>query len=136
MGAAVLLLSDDLLDTSRIAAAGREHGLTVKRARDLDGLATLARAESPRLIIVDLANPRLSAGSVMQLLSTTGPAMPRVVAYGPHVSAAVLRSARQAGCDLVLPRSAFFEQLQPGLPEWLTAAPARADSPSIPDREE
>ena len=47
--------------------------------------------------------------------------MPRMVAYGSHVDAAVLRAAREAGCDPVLPRSKFVEELPRALPEWMRA---------------
>ncbi|HEX5271360.1 MAG TPA: hypothetical protein VFW33_12765 [Gemmataceae bacterium] len=124
MGADVLLLSDDLLDTSRVSGAGRQHGLAVKWARDLPALAALARQEQPRLVLVDLANPGLSVERLMEQLRAACATMPRVIAYGPHVDAARLRAARQAGCDLVLPRSAFAEQLPDRLPEWLAPSPA------------
>jgi hypothetical protein len=42
------------------------------------------------------------------------------MAYGAHVDAAGLWAARQAGCDIVLPRSAFVEELPFRLPEWLS----------------
>jgi CheY-like chemotaxis protein len=136
MGAAVLLLSDDLLDTSRFVAAGRGHGVTVLRARDLGGLVALARQQEPRLVLVDLANPGLSITSLVEALRAACPAMPRVVAYGPHVDAAGLRAARQAGCDPVLPRSAFVEQLPALLPEWLAPSTERSNSDPFSDREE
>jgi DNA-binding NarL/FixJ family response regulator len=136
MGAAVLLLSDDLLDTSRVSAAGRSHGIALLRARDLDGLVALARQESPRLVLVDLANPGLSVTSLIEALRAACPVMPRVVAYGPHVDAAGLRAARQAGCDPVLPRSAFVEQLPARLPDWLAPPPAPTNSDPFSDREE
>jgi DNA-binding NarL/FixJ family response regulator len=121
----VLLLSDDLIDASRVGGAARDHGASVKSARDLAGLTTLARQESPRLVIVDLANGGLSIAALLEMLHAACPQMPRVVAYGPHVNADLLRAARQAGCDLVLPRSAFAEQLPHQLPVWL--APPAAD---------
>jgi DNA-binding NarL/FixJ family response regulator len=119
MNTVVLLLSDDLIDSSRIVGAGRDHGVTIRWARHLDGLVALARQEAPRLVLVDLANPGLSVENLIEGLRGACSEMPRVVAYGPHVDAAGLRAARQAGCDLVLPRSAFVEQLPTQLPEWL-----------------
>jgi len=35
------------------------------------------------------------------------------------VDATGLKTARDAGCDVVLPRSAFVEQLPHKLPEWM-----------------
>ena len=43
----------------------------------------------------------------------------RVVGYGSHVDAATLHAARVAGCDPVLPRSKFVEELPGALPGWL-----------------
>ena len=45
--------------------------------------------------------------------------MPRLVAYGSHVDAEALRAARAAGCDPVLPRSKFVDDLPAALPGWL-----------------
>jgi hypothetical protein len=44
--------------------------------------------------------------------------MPRVVAYGSHVDTATLKAARASGCDPVLPRSKFVEDLPRELPRW------------------
>ena len=114
-----LLLSDDLIFTSRVTGTAHDLGLTVKAARNLDALEVLARQEAPRLVLADLSNPGLSVEELIGRLREACPAMPRIVAYGPHVDMAGLKAARQAGCDMVLPRSAFVEQLPQKLPEWL-----------------
>jgi CheY-like chemotaxis protein len=129
MNPVALLLSDDLLDTSRIVGIGRAQGVTVKWARHLGDLATLAQQEAPSLVLVDLANSSLSVGDLVQMLRQVGPTMPRIVAFGAHVDAAGLRGARQAGCDVVLPRSAFFEELPAKLPEWSVPLPSGSGSP-------
>jgi CheY-like chemotaxis protein len=120
MSAHGLLLSDDLIFTSRISGVGRDLGLTVTPARTPDALEALARKESPRCVIVDLAFPGLSLPDLIGRLRQACQKMPRLVAYGAHVDAAGLRVARQAGCDVVLPRSAFVEQLPSQLPEWVS----------------
>jgi DNA-binding NarL/FixJ family response regulator len=78
----------------------------------------LARATPPRCIIVDLDNPGLDLPALLAALREAG-LRPRVVAYGPHVNAELLHAARAAGCDPVLPRSKFVEQLEKELPGWL-----------------
>jgi hypothetical protein len=70
-------------------------------------------------VIVDLDNPGLDLPALMGALGEIDP-RPRVVAYGPHVNAELLHAARVAGCDPVLPRSKFVEQLETELPNWLT----------------
>ena len=99
MSAIGLLLSDDLIFTSRITGHARELGLTVQAARTVDGLLTLARKKAPTCVLLDLANPTLSVPDLIQQLETVCRPRPRVVAYGSHVDAAGLRAAREAGCD-------------------------------------
>jgi CheY-like chemotaxis protein len=116
-----LLLSDDLIFTSRITGAGRDCGLVVKAARTPDALAALAGQDAPSCVLLDLGFPGLDVADLLRRLGELVPARPFVVAYGSHVDAAGLRAARLAGCDVVLPRSAFVEQLPSKLPDWLSA---------------
>jgi CheY-like chemotaxis protein len=114
-----LLLSDDLMFVSRISGTARDLGLAVKAARSTEALVRLARQQAPRCVIVDLSNPGLDLASLLGQLGEIGAPMPRVVAYGSHVDAETLRRAREAGCDPVLPRSKFVEELPRALPGWL-----------------
>jgi CheY-like chemotaxis protein len=120
-----LLLSDDLIFTSRITGTAGSLGLTVKAARSADALLEMARQQPPDGVIVDLANPGLDVPELLRRLREVCPVMPRVTAYGSHVDAAGLKAARDAGCDLVLPRSAFVEKLPQDLPDWLTLSGRR-----------
>jgi CheY-like chemotaxis protein len=114
-----LLLSDDLMFASRITSTARSLGLTIKPARSVEVLESLAKQEPPRCVILDLGNPTLQLVRLLGHLGETCSPMPRVVAYGSHVDAAGLKAARDAGCDVVLPRSAFVEQLPAKLTEWM-----------------
>jgi len=115
-----LLLSDDLLFTSRITATARALGLGVQVARAPEVLVGLARVRPPGGVLVDLHHGGLDLPGLLTALKEACPVMPRVVGYGSHVDAATLRAARQAGCDLVLPRSKFVEELEAALPGWLS----------------
>ena len=117
-----LLLSDDLIFTSRITGTARGLGLTVRAARSADALVELARQAPPRAVLIDLSNPGLELPELLRRLAEACPALPRVVAYGSHVDTATLRAAREAGCDPVLPRSKFVEELPRALPQWLAPA--------------
>ena len=114
MPAVCLILSDDLLDGSRIAGHARAAGLEVVTCRDSATLLT-ALDRRPALALLDLHNPGLELETVVPTLRTAGV---RVVGFGSHVDVARLKAARAAGCDEVLPRSAFFEQLDERLRAW------------------
>jgi CheY-like chemotaxis protein len=113
-----LLLSDDLIFTSRVSGTARADGLTIKAARSVDALVTLAGREAPTCVLVDLQNPGLVLPDLLRRLAEVCPTPPRIVAYGSHVDAAALKAAREAGCDPVLPRSRFVEELPQALAEW------------------
>jgi CheY-like chemotaxis protein len=115
-----LLLCDDLIFTSKVTGTAKALGLSVTAARDAPSLLRLARQEAPSCVLLDLHNPGLDLEALLRELKETCPAMPRVVAYGSHVEAATLHAARVAGCDLVLPRSRFVEDLPAALAGWLS----------------
>lgn len=116
-----LLLCDDLIFTSKVTGTAKALGLVVKSARDSATLLTLARQSPPSCVLIDLHNPGLDLASLLGEMKATCPMLPRIVAYGSHVEAATLHAARQLGCDLVLPRSKFVEDLPQELPAWLGA---------------
>ena len=115
-----LLLSDDLIFTSRITGTAQGLGLSVKPARDTASLQALARQQAPTCVIVDLANPGLDIAQFIEWLKDNCQPPPRVIAYGSHVQAETLKKAREAGCDEVLPRCKFVEDLAVMLPRWLS----------------
>lgn len=114
-----ILLSDELMFTSRVTGTARDLGLTVRPARSVEVLENLARQQSPRCVILDLANPTLQVAELVAWLRGHCSPMPFIVAYGSHVDTATLRAAREAGCDVVLPRSKFVEELPRALAGWL-----------------
>jgi DNA-binding NarL/FixJ family response regulator len=120
-----LLLSDDLIFNSRVVGTGKDLGHAIKTARSAEGLLTLAREQTPNCVIVDLSNPGLKVADLLAGLASVCSSMPMVVAYGSHVDTATLRGAREAGCDIVWPRSKFVEELPQALPGWF-APPAPA----------
>jgi CheY-like chemotaxis protein len=117
-----LLLCDDLIFASRVTGTASALGLEMKTARTAEALVEHARREHPSAVIIDLGVPGLELGELLGRLRQACPAMPRVVAYGSHVETATLRAARAAGCDPVLPRSKFVEELARELPKWLAGA--------------
>lgn len=116
-----LVLCDDLIFFSRISGAARAAGLAVRQAKSAGELLALTRQEAPGGVIVDLQNPGLDLPVMLAELRAACVVMPRLIAYGSHVEAEVLRAARRAGCDRVLPRSQFVEELDRDIAAWLTS---------------
>lgn len=114
-----LLLEDDLIFLSKIRGTAQVLGLRVEAVRDVSRLVERARELQPRCVLLNLHHPGLDVADLVHRLGEACPRRPRLVAYGSHVEAALLRGAREAGCDIVLPRSAFVEQLPVALPAWM-----------------
>jgi DNA-binding NarL/FixJ family response regulator len=110
------LLSDDLIFTSRVTGTARALGLEVQAVRSLVSLHNLLQQNGASCVLVDLNFPELSIAALLNGLPVP---RPFVVGYGSHVDTATLKAARDAGCDLVLPRSKFVEELPQALPSWV-----------------
>jgi CheY-like chemotaxis protein len=114
-----IVLCDDMIFASRITGTARDLGFVVKAVRSAETLQKLAQEQNPPCVIVDLANPGLNIAETVSFLRQTCIPAPRVVAYGSHVDVETLRRAREAGCDPVLPRSKFVEDLPRALAGWM-----------------
>ncbi|MDH3260861.1 MAG: hypothetical protein OEM84_07810 [Acidimicrobiia bacterium] len=100
------LLSADLMDRSRVEQMVARSGAQLVAWDGRVAGTVPAEGRLPGLVLVDLAVP--DAIAAIERLVQAGV---RVIAFGPHVDGAALRSARQAGADEVLARSVFFQKL-------------------------
>jgi CheY-like chemotaxis protein len=106
-----LLLSRDLIFTSKVTSTARALGRRVLVAGDANLAATLIEQWRPLVVFVDLAAGALTEPAVLLALrSVSGRATP-FVAFGSHVETDRLAAAAAAGCDPVLPRSRFTTEL-------------------------
>ena len=106
-----ILLSRDLIFTSKVTGTARALGYRVLVA----GTSVLALAMieqwRPRVVFVDLAAGDLVApAALLGYQGLAGPAT-AFVAFGSHVDTEALAAARAAGCDPVMPRSKFSAEL-------------------------
>lgn len=122
MSASGIMICDDLIFFSRVVSTARAAGLTVKQARTMAAAVEMAKQDCPGGVIVDLHNEGLDLPALFTSLREVCPVMPRVMGFGSHVAADLLRSAHEAGCDPVLPRSRFVKELESNLKNWLTPA--------------
>jgi CheY-like chemotaxis protein len=106
-----LLLSRDLIFTSKITGTARELGHRVLVAGNRALALSMIDQWRPRVVFVDLAAGDLVATPALIAYQTAAPAGTPFVAFGSHVDTQALDAARAAGCDPVLPRSKFTAEL-------------------------
>jgi CheY-like chemotaxis protein len=108
----ILAAVDDLMFKVKILETAKQVGVRVGTASTAQDALARARAERPALIILDLHSQACAPDEVLKALKADPDlrAIP-VLGYFSHVHPDVAERARQAGCDRVLPRSAFSATL-------------------------
>ncbi len=117
----ILAMVDDLLFLSRIQETAKHLGVVVKAAQP-EGLPELAVEAAPTALIIDLNHRSGKALEILRALK--GEAKTEnipAVGFVSHVQNELIVAAREAGCNLVLARSAFAGQL-PSLLQRFSAA--------------
>lgn len=110
----VVALVDDLFFQARMAETARQVGVELKMVTTGEALLAEVKGNeagqnSPGLVIVDL-NARQGALEALERLREAGNQRP-VVAFLSHVQVDLAERARAAGCEQVLPRSKFTQNL-------------------------
>ena len=104
----VVALMDDLFFQMKLAETAKQLGVEAKVATN--GEALLALMESaPKLVIVDLnarSQPLEVIGKLRQVRKDI-----HVIGFVSHVQTELAAQARAAGCNEVLPRSSFTQNL-------------------------
>jgi CheY-like chemotaxis protein len=97
---------------ARINTAAGAAGRQVERVRSRDQMEREIIAAPPSLLIVDLNSDHLDPLQTIEYFKSQ-PALSRVpiVSFVSHVQTDLIRRAQAAGCDYVLPRSAFTQLL-------------------------
>jgi len=104
----VVALMDDLFFQMKLAETAKQLGVEVKVATNGEALAGLMLSE-PKLVIVDL-NARSQPLQAIEKLRQTRKDV-RVVGFLSHVQTELAAQAQAAGCNEVLPRSSFTQNL-------------------------
>ena len=121
-GPAGLLLSRDLIFTSKVTGTARMLGFQVLTA----GNAALAQAMieqwHPKAVFVDLAAGDLVRPEALIAYRTVAGTGTAFVAFGSHVDTAGMAAAADAGCDAVMPRSKFSAELPELVKRYLGGA--------------
>jgi len=115
----VLAVVDDLLFSSKIRAVAAVAACPVVFVRKRDAVMAAMRDNKPDLVLLDLDREALDPISVVrEIRSAPEFADAQLIGFGSHVNVERLQSARAAGCDLAMARSAFVA----ALPKLLQAA--------------
>jgi DNA-binding NarL/FixJ family response regulator len=99
---------DDLFFQMKLAETAKHLGVEVKVATSTDALLPLLEP-APKLVIVDL-NSRSQPLTAIERVRAAQNGI-RVIAFLSHVQTELAAQARAAGCDEVMPRSAFTQNL-------------------------
>jgi len=116
----VALVCTDLMFTSKVTGVGKELRRQVRVYLNAKS-ATGAASPDLKVALLDLSNPKNTSTEDIRAWKAALPADAVLIAYGSHVDVPALQAARDAGCDLVLPRSAFVQRL----PQLLTGGAAK-----------
>ena len=120
----VLAAVDDLLFSSKIRATAKQAGVEVIFARSPQEILDQVKALKPSLVLFDLNSGKTNPVATITALKAD-PALggSRVLAFASHVHTELIASARNAGADQVVPRSAFAANLADILLSSQSAAP-------------
>lgn len=100
----VLFLTTDLMFSSRVLGAAKTLGLDCRLFANPQQL--VASVGDCPLALIDLGLTPLDLPAAVAAIRHTAPEA-KIVAFGPHVDQQLLAAAKDAGCDVVLPRSQF-----------------------------
>lgn len=122
----------DLMFIAKIQDGARRAGFDAAFAKNTAEAIEKSR-ESPAVIILDLNAPGFDALEAIRALKSA-PETSRVSLLGfvSHVESDLIRAAQQAGCDRVVARSAFSQNLPGLLASYAEASthPGRMPDPS------
>jgi CheY-like chemotaxis protein len=114
-----IALIDDLFFLAKVHETAKHTGVTLETAATGEQLLKAAAASPAALVLVDLNARQGALDAVERLCASNGPARPasgqgnprRVIAFLSNVQTDLAERARAAGCQDVMPRSKFTQNL-------------------------
>ena len=110
-GPSGLLLSRDLIFTSKITGTAGALGYRVVVVGGIEKALAMMAEGAPVVVFLDLAAGDLAAPEAIKRYRAVAPPGTPFLAFGSHVDTDALENARAAGCDPVMPRSRFTNEL-------------------------
>ena len=119
----VLAVLEDLFFTVKINESAKRAGLPTEFVRSEKDALDKAAAEHPGLIILDLNFSGVDPLELIQKLKTNAATRKiPLLGYLSHIQGDLKQQAQQAGCDTVLVKSAFSQNLLQILKRYSGAA--------------
>ena len=112
----LLLLSNNLMFLPRIQQAAGST-VSIVRASNLDRLKDLISESPIDIVVADLEYDQDFWHKALQLFQENQDLNPKMIAYGPHEDTNSMELARSLGCDPVLAKGAFVNNLKSILEE-------------------
>src|SRR5688572_33244549 len=107
MNTEILAAVGEIFFASKINGAASHLNISVKFVKSIEDLIEHAGAR-PRLIILDLNNNRFDPiSAIKELKANEALREIPIVGFLSHVQVDLMKRAEAAGCDRVMPRSAF-----------------------------
>jgi CheY-like chemotaxis protein len=110
----VFAFVEDLFFLSKIQDTGRKMNVKVEFVKNEKELAERMKSngvEQPSLIIFDLNNANAKPLTLIPKLKSKLKKGTSIIGFLSHVQGDLKLKAHEAGCDMVLPRSAFSQNL-------------------------
>jgi hypothetical protein len=106
-GSTGLLLSRDLIFTSKVTGTAADLGYPMMTASVDSQARSMIETYQPRVVLIDLSAGGLVLPAAVITYQELAGSDTWFVAFGSHVDVEVLKAAKAAGCHDVLPRSRF-----------------------------
>lgn len=105
----IIVAVDDMFFAAKILSTAQSLGKPVERVKSAAEIEAAISPDLPTLVIIDLNSGKFDALEIIAALK----AQPAITILGflSHVQIDLRRRAEQAGCDYILPRSAFSQLL-------------------------
>jgi DNA-binding NarL/FixJ family response regulator len=126
-----LLLSRDLIFTTKIKATAAELGYQIHVASDVILAESLIANHRPQVILIDLTAGDLCALSALCAYRKLAGSDAWFVAFGPHVDAGALARAKAAGCQATMPRSRFASELPELIQRYFGQSPTQTHEAGV-----
>ena len=108
----VLAAVEDLLFRSKISETADVVGVEAAFPRNPKKLLEALRASPPDLLVLDLNSARFEPLELLRIVNSDSALQDvRTVGFLSHVQGDLAMAARKSGCDRVMARSAFVENL-------------------------